>query len=103
MSRFWLLAALAAAAPAGSADPARSARREVEAVFAGISQRLSLQAGRDARAVAAGDREIESLSPAILKWGWRATEPLAAVLRDRARPDKERLYALIFMSRIRDP
>jgi HEAT repeat protein len=89
--------------PARAAAPDASARREVEAAFTKAGQLLARQAGADARAVAALDREIESLAPAVLRWKWRAIDPLERVMSDTGRPVKTRLFALSFMSLTRDP
>lgn len=89
--------------PARGAGPEEAAEREVRAVFVKMERLLGRQAGADARAVAALDREIESLSPAVLRWKWRAVAPLERVASDPGRPAKARLYALSFMSLTRDP
>jgi len=98
-----LLLAAVLVLPARGADPEEAAQREVRAVFVKVERLLARQAGADARAVAALDREIESLSPAVLRWKWRAVAPLERVVNDPGRPAKARLYALSFMSLTRDP
>jgi hypothetical protein len=98
-----LLVAALLALPAQAADPDAAAQREVEAVFAKAGKLLAGQAGADARAIAALDREIESLAPAVLRWKWRAVTPLERVMSDPGRPVKARLYALSFMSLTHDP
>jgi HEAT repeat protein len=57
----------------------------------------------DARTIAGLDAQIESLSPMVLRWRWRAVAPLERILADRSRPVKERLYALAFLGLTHDP
>jgi HEAT repeat protein len=89
--------------PARAEDPAAAADREVRAVSVKMEQLLAREAGLDARAIAQLDQEIESLSPAVLKWKWRAVAPLERALFEPGRPVKARLYALSFLGLTHDP
>jgi HEAT repeat protein len=90
--------------PARAAEPAAvEVEREVQAVFVKVDQLLARQNGADARSIASLDSEIESLSPAVLSWRWRAVAPLARILEERERPLKARLYALSFLAMTHDP
>ena len=101
MNAAWALAA--ALSLPGRAQASASAEREIRAVFTKVQQLLARQTGSDARTVAGLDEDIESLAPAVLRWKWRAVAPLAAIIADRSRPVKARLYALSFLGLTHDP
>jgi HEAT repeat protein len=102
MTVAWPLALLLAAA-AASGGPQEDADREVSAIFVKIDQLVAQQAGVDARTAGELDRQMESLTPAVLKWKWRAVSPLSRILAATDRSLKARLYALSLMGLSHDP
>lgn len=64
---------------------------------------LAAQAGKDAREIAALDRQAEGLFGELKPLGWRAAAPLGAAARDAKRPPKARLLAASWLGLLGDP
>ncbi len=75
----------------------------VDRVLARAEKLILSQAGKDARDVAALDREAERLFRDLTPLGWRAAEPLGRAARDGKRPPKVRLLAASWLGLLGDP
>ncbi|MFA6002933.1 MAG: hypothetical protein WC881_02590 [Elusimicrobiota bacterium] len=84
-------------------SPEEAAQREIAAVFTKAAKAVAAQSGQDARTIASSDAGIEALAPAVLKWEWRAVEPLARIASDPGIGLKVRVYALSFLGMTHDP
>jgi hypothetical protein len=91
--------ALLAAVPARAGTAARAVSRTLDRVAA----LLARENGADARTIAALDRRADGLYTEIAPRGWRAAAPLGEAALDAGRPEKVRLFAVVFLSRLGDP
>jgi HEAT repeat protein len=93
-------AALLLAAGAASAQaPADGVARTMAKVDALVAR----EPGHDARFIDALDRQAAALFAAVKPLGWRAAVPLGAAARKPGRAPKSRLFAVTFLSKLRDP
>ena len=91
--------ALLLAASASAQIPSDAAARVMERVDTLVAR----EAGKDAGDIAALDRRAEALFARISPLGWRAAAPLGDAARDLKRPAKSRFFAVVFLSKLRDP
>jgi hypothetical protein len=91
--------ALAVAASARAADPASV----VAAVMKRADAIVAEETGKDADAVATLDKRAMALFKDLAPLRWRAAAPLGDAARDLKRPAKARLFAVMYLSRLRDP
>lgn len=75
----------------------------VSLAMARVDALVARETGRDARAAAELDRRAEEVFKDVAPLGWRAAAPLGDAARDPKRPPKSRLFAVIFLGKLRDP
>jgi hypothetical protein len=84
-----------------SAAPARNPN--VEEIFKRVEALELQQQNKDAGEIRALDKKIEALTPQVLRLGFLAVAPLAAIAQDPKRSDKTRIWALNFLALTHDP
>lgn len=95
-----ILPVLLLAAAAARAEPPAAA---VNRVMHRVDELVGRERGRDAREIDALDRQAEALFAELKPLGWRAAAPLGEAAGAPARSAKARLFAVTFLSKLRDP
>ncbi|MDE2490077.1 MAG: hypothetical protein KGM24_04470 [Elusimicrobia bacterium] len=100
-----IAAALAALLAVPAAARARASARppSVEKTLARVTALVAREKDEDAGTIAALDRRAQALFRDVAPHGWRAAAPLGAAALDARRPEKVRLFALVFLGRLGDP
>jgi len=91
--------ALLLAVPAFAQDPGPVVARVMSRVDALVAR----EPGHDALLIDGLDRRAEALFAEISPLGWRAAGPLGDAARQPGRSPKARIFAVTFLSKLRDP
>ncbi|MFI5347108.1 MAG: hypothetical protein ACHQ51_12110 [Elusimicrobiota bacterium] len=94
---------LAPALLLAAAAHATAPQATVSKVMSRVDALAAKEPGHDARFIDGLDKKAEALFAEIKPLGWRAAAPLGDAAKDLKRPEKSRLFAVTFLSKLNDP